>query len=66
MPRIVGQNHSNSKKIWLDHGRFLEVVERCWSGASIQGWIDFVMSEKLKQLKSILKGWSREVYGDMD
>lgn len=42
------------------------VVEQCWSEAYLQGWSAYVLFEKMKLLKSVLKVWSRDIFGGMD
>jgi hypothetical protein len=39
------------------------VVEECWRGQEISGWMGFVIKEKLGGLKTRLKEWSQVEYG---
>jgi hypothetical protein len=48
---------------WLDNKDFYGIVENYWRGCNITGWMTFVLKEKLKGLKAIVKAWHRETYG---
>ena len=51
---------------WLQHQDFKRVVEEAWRNQNVSGWMGFVLKEKLKALKFIVKGWSKEEYGGME
>jgi hypothetical protein len=51
---------------WLDHANFKNVVEDFWRSFHGEGWMGFILKEKLKGLKELLKVWSKEVYGTVD
>jgi hypothetical protein len=42
------------------------VVEEAWRGQLVDGWMGYILKEKLKGLKGSIKGWSKEVYGGID
>jgi hypothetical protein len=42
------------------------VVEEAWRNQNVSGWMSFVLKEKLKGLKFILKEWSKKEYGGME
>jgi exonuclease III len=48
---------------WLDHKNFKKVVEDCWRGQEVTGWMAFVLKEKLKALKMCLKDWHKSEFG---
>jgi hypothetical protein len=48
---------------WLKNKNFKELVVTSWTNQHVSGWMGFVLKEKLKGLKSVLKRWSKEVYG---
>jgi hypothetical protein len=48
---------------WLQHRDFKEVVTNEWNSQQITGWMGFVLKERLKGLKGVIKNWSKEVYG---
>jgi hypothetical protein len=51
---------------WLLHQGFKKVVEDCWGAANITGWMGFVLKEKLKELKEVIKEWNRTEFGRME
>ncbi|MCI40544.1 RNA-directed DNA polymerase (Reverse transcriptase), partial [Trifolium medium] len=32
----------------------------------VNGWMGYILKEKLKRLKGVLKKWNKEVYGSVD
>jgi hypothetical protein len=48
---------------WLKNRNFKEVVVNAWTNQHVSGWMGFVLKEKLKGLKGVIKVWSKEVYG---
>ncbi|MCI12598.1 transposon TX1 putative protein, partial [Trifolium medium] len=42
------------------------MVKSEWDSYQVEGWMGFVLKEKLKRLKGFLKGWNKEVYGSVD
>jgi hypothetical protein len=51
---------------WLDNRSFKGVVEEAWRGFPSEGWMGFVLKEKLKGLKMKIKEWHKGEYGDME
>jgi hypothetical protein len=51
---------------WLENRKFQDVVEEEWRALHSNGWMCFVLKEKLKALKGRIKEWHKEEYGDMD
>ena len=52
---------------WIKQIVFTDkVVQRYWEGCNFNGDDIWVLKEKLKSLKSALKLWNREVFGDMN
>jgi hypothetical protein len=51
---------------WLHHKDFRPLVEEWWTSFSLSGWMRFILKEKLKGLKSVIRSWHKEVYGAMD
>ncbi|MCH80895.1 LINE-1 reverse transcriptase like, partial [Trifolium medium] len=51
---------------WLDNKKLKEVVETYWVNNRIEGWMGFVLKEKLKGLKSILRNWNKQEYGGLE
>ncbi|MCI15574.1 RNA-directed DNA polymerase (Reverse transcriptase), partial [Trifolium medium] len=51
---------------WLEHKDFKGVVENFWRENNTIGWMAYVLKEKFKGLKAIIKAWNREAYGVVD
>lgn len=51
---------------WFTHPQFRETVEKSWREEGIVGWGGFVLKEKLKRLKEVLKSWNKEHFGHLD
>ncbi|KAK2423798.1 hypothetical protein QL285_034226 [Trifolium repens] len=51
---------------WLEHKKFKEVVEACWENTKVEGWMGFVLKEKLKTLKFTIREWHKKEYGGME
>jgi hypothetical protein len=51
---------------WLNHGNFRGVVEDFWWNHVAEGWMGFILKDKLKELKIILRAWNKEIYGAID
>ncbi|KAL5137828.1 hypothetical protein HKD37_10G028135 [Glycine soja] len=49
---------------WLTDKSFREVVNQSWNSAQVSRWGAYVLKEKIKRLKCILKIWNKEEYGD--
>jgi hypothetical protein len=49
----------------LDNCDFQGVVEEAWREDNREGWMSFVLKEKLKALKGKLRSWHKAVYRDM-
>ncbi|KAK7255418.1 hypothetical protein RIF29_28827 [Crotalaria pallida] len=51
---------------WLEDHRFEQFVKTELNKISVQGWEAFILKEKLKLLKHVLKEWNKTVFGDLD
>lgn len=51
---------------WFDDKRFRGFVEKTWHETKIEGRGAFVLMEKLKVMKTNLKKWNLEVFGDVN
>lgn len=49
---------------WLGDPRFKEVVEKTWKDTNIQAWGTYVIKEKLKVMRSKIRVWNKEIFGD--
>ncbi|XP_028053768.1 uncharacterized protein LOC114258112 [Camellia sinensis] len=51
---------------WSLHPNFLPFVEQTWAALNVLGWAGFRCLVKFKGLKSALKGWNKEVFGNVE
>jgi hypothetical protein len=51
---------------WLIHNGFKELVETFWRSLNVEGWMGYVLKEKLKLLKVHIKEWSIVEYGKVE
>jgi hypothetical protein len=42
------------------------VVEEAWESFNVEGWMGYVLKEKLKQLKTPIKEWNNVIFGKME
>lgn len=49
---------------WLKDKSFVQTVIECWRNAQPKGWGGYVLKEKIKNLKEILKSWNKVHCGD--
>ncbi|XP_019450694.1 PREDICTED: uncharacterized protein LOC109352963 [Lupinus angustifolius] len=68
LDRILVSAHCPFKfnNFWVKRKDFKEFVSNSWNNMVVQGWSAFVVKEKLRNLKTELKLWSREVFGSLD
>lgn len=52
------------QNMWLRKSNFLQVVRDSWELPS-EGYSMYKFSSKLKHLKTVLKGWNQEVFGNI-
>ncbi|GKV35263.1 hypothetical protein SLEP1_g43564 [Rubroshorea leprosula] len=50
---------------WQHHPEFRKVVEDKWNEIVMDGFAGYKCLQKLKLLKQFLKGWNKEVFGDI-
>ncbi|GKV48490.1 hypothetical protein SLEP1_g55300 [Rubroshorea leprosula] len=51
---------------WQQHPQFRKAVEDKWKELKVEGYAGFRCLQKLKGLKEFLKGWNKEVFGNME
>ncbi|GKV06313.1 hypothetical protein SLEP1_g18214 [Rubroshorea leprosula] len=51
---------------WLLHPDFKKIIEEKWKAMEVDGFAGYKCKQKLKGLKEFLKGWNRNVFGDME
>ena len=54
------------ENMWLKEEGFNEVLRKWWEGIQVSGSASFILTEKLKALKPILRSWNKEVFGQID
>ncbi|GKV25736.1 hypothetical protein SLEP1_g35131 [Rubroshorea leprosula] len=52
--------------VWQQHLDFKKVVEGKWTEMVVDGFAGYRCLQKLKMLKNFLKGWNKEVFGDIE
>ncbi|KAK2430145.1 hypothetical protein QL285_028516 [Trifolium repens] len=72
-PLVLKYNHNDwgpkpfrFNNFWLEHKKCVELVEAFWRGHHVEGWMGFVLKEKLKLLKPVLRNWHKEEFGGME
>ena len=50
--------------MWLKEEGFKDLLKRWWQGLRFSGSFSFILAEKLKALKVILKTWNKDVFGN--
>jgi hypothetical protein len=48
---------------WLKHKDFKDVVVQAWGSQHLEGWMGFILKERFKHLKGVIKGWNSYVFG---
>jgi hypothetical protein len=51
---------------WLNHTGFENVVKEAWTSQVFFGWMGFVLKEKHKSLKGVIKQWHKAEFGNVD
>ena len=51
------------ENMWLQEEGFKELLGGWWQGLRFSGSFSFILAEKLKALKVILKSWNKDVFG---
>ena len=54
------------ENMWLKEEGFKEVLRKWWKGIQVSGSASFILIEKLKTLKPILRSWNKKVFGQID
>jgi hypothetical protein len=50
---------------WLRSNDFKDVVRLAWDSCIVEGWMGFVLKEKLKSIKGAIKVWNAEKFGEV-
>ena len=54
------------ENIWLKEKGFIPILKSWWEGLDVRGSASFILMEKLKALKPVLKAWNRMVFGNVE
>ncbi|GAU36760.1 hypothetical protein TSUD_213250 [Trifolium subterraneum] len=72
-PLILKYNHGDwgpkpfrFNNFWLENNNLKVMVENYWESQRVEGWMCFVLKEKLKGLKVILRNWHKQEYGGLE
>ncbi|KAJ9671013.1 hypothetical protein PVL29_027135 [Vitis rotundifolia] len=52
--------------MWLNEEGFKNALKTWWEGFDFSGSASFIMVDKLKALKPILRNWNRDVFGKIE
>ena len=61
-----GPSSFRSENMWLKEEGFKTVLRLWWEGLNFRGFASFILYEKLKALKPILRCWNKEVFGKVE
>ncbi|XP_028126821.1 uncharacterized protein LOC114323420 [Camellia sinensis] len=50
---------------WCLHPFCAPLVDKSWKEAVVHGWAGYILLQKLKALKQILRIWNKEIYGNV-
>jgi hypothetical protein len=48
--------------LWLKNGDFRKLVTKAWEEQHFEGWMGFVLKERLKGIKGVIKDWNRSTF----
>ncbi|XP_028075241.1 uncharacterized protein LOC114277542 [Camellia sinensis] len=51
---------------WLSHPSFMSEVKKRWEEVQVQGWAGLRVMRKLNMLRSHLRVWNKEMFGNID
>lgn len=51
---------------WMNHLGFKKVVLEGWSNGVFRGWKAYVLSEKLKNIRGIIRNWNVQIYESIE
>ena len=61
-----GPSSFRFENTWLKEEGFKTVLRLWWEGRNFRGFASFILHEKLKALKPILRCWNKEVFGKVE
>jgi hypothetical protein len=51
---------------WLQNKDFRGVVTNAWASCEVDGWMSFILKERLKHLKGVIKEWNAVTFGEAE
>ena len=54
------------ENMWLKEEGLQGLMEGWWQGMFFSGPASYILSKKLKEVKSLLKAWNRDCFGRLD
>ena len=54
------------ENMWLKAEGFKELVNSWWQGLSFSGSSNYILVEKIKALKPLIRTWNKEVFGKVE
>ena len=54
------------ENMWLKSKGFKDMLKQWWEWIQVSGFASFILIEKLKALKPLLRSWNKEVFGQID
>lgn len=64
--RDWGPRPFKSLNCWTEHECFAKLAAESWNSKEITGWAGYKCKEKFKNLKTFLKAWNKERFGNFD
>lgn len=53
------------ENVWLLHHTFRNNFKKWWQEAQVYGWEGYKFMKKLDLLKQCIKGWNKEIFGNV-
>ena len=61
-----GSTSFRFENMWLKEKDFKDLMRLWWEGLNFSGSASFILVEKMKALKFILRNWNKEVFGKIE
>ncbi|MCI31206.1 putative transposon TX1 protein, partial [Trifolium medium] len=52
--------------LWVHNSDFKDVITKVWESSEIEGWMGFILKERLKALKGVIKDWKKLNLGEVE
>ena len=64
-PPKWGPSPFRFENMWLEHKEFDKAFETWWKECMVQGWEGYKFLSRLKIIKTLVKRWNFEIFGDL-